>query len=161
MNRLEYINGLRDNLEIQSQVDVAITNFSLYCGGVGYGEVIVALENTQTFVKQIADCGVTVRYISFWCHNTARNRKLYGCPHGGGGYQCGLQDEYLSELYHVDAFNMSTEDTVVTHSELTDLFTKYFEGELQHHDYFRPCLALAFFLDVPPHWKREDCKSVC
>lgn len=127
------------------------------CNGPTYGELIVPLVDVLKFVKSVCNLGVTIWYVSFWCQTNGTNRLAFGCPHGDGGYAYGNCGDYFSELNHIKAFYLAPDlNSLDEPSMALEKFTDYFQKELPTKTFFRPCLALAFYLVVPDHWEIRD-----
>lgn len=107
-------------------------------------------------IQQLAAHGLLVSSAAFWCNNTSENARLYGCPHGGGGYNNG-RGGYYSECYHLPPYELENRGLSL-HVEPRDYakvigrgnaqMLRYLTRQLAKEPFFSPCLYLALLFPM-------------
>lgn len=117
---------------------------------------ILDRESAVLCIQELAALGLLISACNFWCNCTGENARLYGCPHGGGGYNHG-RGGYYSECYHLDGYDLEDRglNFRVDPSEYAAVIGRgnaqmihYLTRQLPGEPFFSPCLHVALEFPV-------------
>lgn len=149
---------------IQLELETLMKRHQVQSVGSGYIDLIIPHSRVIHFLDDLSNLSICAEYISWWCHCTAENKKLYGCPHGMGGPNNQFGNGYFSECTHLSEFDPRSHGFMLeTLSKRAGEFVKecnhmmavYLENELVNEDFYSPCLTPGLWLYLPPNWNRE------
>ena len=164
-----YLLTLENNKQlIQNQLASIIEKNKGQVVGDGYADIILPCEYYINFVNDLTDINLGIEAISWWCHCTPENEKLFGCPHGYGGPKSKYSDGWYSERCHdfdeIDPKDIEELDSYYNNDivkkingRVIDIIKNkrtvtYGDGSFQIFEKDQ-CLTPGFWLHVPKNWK--------
>jgi len=117
-------------------LDKLLIEYRVQPVGLGYAECIIKKDDVIKFIDELSELSVGVEGISWWCHCTDNNKKLFGCPHGGGGPPSIYYEGYFSEMYHVKKAYVSRRDEIL----------RYIYFGILSDKFYSPCIEPALWL---------------
>ncbi len=127
----------------RKSVDKLIKEFNVVKVGNGYIDCIVP-EKIDSFIDELTKIDVFVTDISWWCHCTQYNKKLYGCPHGMGGPQSEVNAGFFSELNNITEVHNGNEDA-----------KRIIHEEVKKESWYSPCLVPGLWLSIDKYFLKR------
>ncbi|MBO4950139.1 MAG: hypothetical protein J6E38_03875 [Clostridia bacterium] len=127
----------------RKSVDKLIKEFNVVKVGNGYIDCIVP-EKIDSFIDELTKIGVFVTDISWWCHCTLSNKKLYGCPHGMGGPQSDVYAGFFSELNYITEVHNGNKDA-----------KRIIHEEIKKESWYSPCLVPGLWLSIDKYFLKR------
>ena len=156
---MEYKKYLEIN-QIQKQINEILEHHNAQIVGMGYVDIILSRPNAILTINVLDKLSVVVNKISWWCHWTHENYKLYGCPHGMGGPTAESGVGWFSEcvgypIFDIDDLDLEKDMATpsVYSAKCNQSMCHYLENQLHEEWFFSECLWPGIWLDVPDDWK--------
>lgn len=128
--------------------------------GSAFDDILVPPSQIESFVTELSRSGLLIQSVSPYCNCTKENRRLYDCPHGGGGPR--HASGYYSEMYMMDGWHLP-DDLQVDSSVYSQFDTinrsnqralQYALEGMKADPSYSPCLVSAIDILVPDAWYR-------
>lgn len=161
MNYLEY---LRSNHEIvQSEIEDCLAKYLSQPVGSGYIDIITHFKLIENLILELTTIGIIIDGVTWWCHCSEENKRLYGCPHGMGGPQSVFYEGWYSEM-GIDYESAEIPQAIYDKLEkgkvssddikaMNDIIKDYID-EFSKDERFSKCFTPAVWLHVPKEWNR-------
>ncbi|QHJ71348.1 hypothetical protein [Planococcus halotolerans] len=160
MTYLEKLNHEKN--DYQKLINNLVKKYKIQFVGIGYSELIIPIDIVDEFVSELTKNKIIVNLVTWWCHCTEKNEKLYNCPHGLGGPDSEYTNGWFSEMgiqaFEVDVNILERANKLPEDSKIRDINNSVLHNilKINEDESFSPCLVPAIGLYVPKEWKNNS-----
>lgn len=146
--------------QIQESLEELIKAYKIEPVGKGYLELIVLPQYITSFIKQLAELGVIICGVSWWCYCTDESKTELGCPHGLGGPPSRYFDGWFSETDFYYALEEDEYERIKLIENSEEVFEsnsrilKYILEDFTKDKNYSKCMTPSLCLHLPDGWKR-------
>ena len=151
---------LRTGEGMQHAIEALLAQYRVQPVGTGYIDLILPCPPAVALIQAVADLGVAIERMTWWCHATEESRTVLGCPHGGGGPRAHASTGIFSECYGYPDFLPTTPDSgwSMVPEQVAAVCSlqaeTYLTTRLAHEPFYSSCLHVGLWLAVPEQWNR-------
>ncbi len=169
-----YTSKLNQNRSaIRRDLNNLIADYEGTLVGKGYIDIIIVRDKVQPFINELTKLGLAIESISWWCHATDENKKMFGCPHGYGGPMTifGWFSEMCHDFDDIDRTeieNLERDYSNENIKRVNDIAAAIIENKRTIPDsdgsYLvfenNPCLTPGFWIRIPDGWRIQENEQV-
>jgi hypothetical protein len=156
---------IENQTEIQAAIKRLVEKDKVQIVGSGYIDMIMSIEKSIIFIKELTAINVAVEKLSWWCLTTPESRAKLGCPHGIGGPTNKFGEGWFSECVQFDITSFEGLEAIlnslyispenVVH-ECNQKITNYLINDFRSENFYSECLHPGLWLSVPDDWISLD-----